>query len=62
MSGRSEAEWGLSGLAGRQIDEVVAVFPQEGNSGKENGAGKGISPPQKIHLTGNVLHFPSPAM
>lgn len=62
MSGRSEEEWGLSGLAGRQMDEVVAVFPQEGNSGKENRAGKGFSPPQKINLPGNVLHFPSPTM
>jgi len=29
--------WPLSGLAGRQKDQVVAVFPQEGSSGKEKG-------------------------
>lgn len=59
VSGRSGA---LSRLAGRQMGGVVAVFPQEGNSGKENSARKGISFPEIVPLPGNVPPFPIPAM
>lgn len=59
VSGRSGA---LSRLAGRQMDRVVAVFPQEGNSGKENSARKGISFPEIVPLPGNVPPFPIPVM
>lgn len=51
----------LSGLAGRQMAEVVDMCSLEVNSGKENGAGEGISPPQITPFPGNVLPFPSPA-
>lgn len=43
----------LSGLSGRQM----AVFPQKGNSGKENRVGEGISLLQKIPLPGNFQPF-----